>query len=343
MIQQDDNIRVLLIDDSDIDREAVMRHIYNVFCVLEARTGREALQVASMSQPACVLLDYRLPDMDGFQLLEQFVDEETPVVMLTGQGTEEVAAKAIKMGAEDYLAKSMLTKSSLTRAVRNALEKFRLRRDLEQQQQDIADFVAFASSEIRGLLTGIMSSVETVRAELDGGRTQLDSIAGSARHLNTLVDAMVDYTKATDAIPAGHEVDLEQCVADAMDDLRPVIDATQTKLTCGRLPIVTGIHSSLREVFRHLLRNAIEYSPVRPPRIYTSSESHATMWRISVGNLRNEGDEARESVQPQAGLLSSIGLLTCAKVIRQHGGRLHLDPNGDGPTATFTLPRNAAL
>jgi DNA-binding response OmpR family regulator len=71
-----------------------------------------------------VLLDYLLPDADGLEFLEQLADrndrDAPPVVMLTGQGSESIAVRAIKLGAQDYLVKRDLTPELLQLTIRQS-------------------------------------------------------------------------------------------------------------------------------------------------------------------------------------------------------------------------------
>jgi CheY-like chemotaxis protein len=62
-------IDLLLVEDDEIDREAIRRHLGQEHQVYEVATGQEALQLCREVRPDCVLLDYRLPDGDGLALL----------------------------------------------------------------------------------------------------------------------------------------------------------------------------------------------------------------------------------------------------------------------------------
>src|SRR5690606_11438680 len=85
----------------------------------------------------CVLLDYRLPDRDGIDLIEELVGRSLPVIMLTGQGDEHVAVEAMKRGAGDYLVKSLVDAASLRRAVEHAIDTARMRRRIAAQQAEL--------------------------------------------------------------------------------------------------------------------------------------------------------------------------------------------------------------
>src|SRR5215211_7561680 len=121
-----DPLRILLVDDDDIDRLAVKRLLREaaIHAEVHERTDRHsALATAAEERFDCVLLDYRLPGTDGVSLLRELRSKglAAPVVALTGQGDEEVAVELMKAGAADYLNKNTLTAERLERSLRYAL------------------------------------------------------------------------------------------------------------------------------------------------------------------------------------------------------------------------------
>src|SRR6185437_9076360 len=102
-------VRILIVDDSPEDRVDYRRRLardnaggYRFF---ETALGEEGLGLAQREKPDCILLDYNLPDLDGLTFLDRLRAEDgeatTPVVMLTGQGSESVAVESLKRGAQD--------------------------------------------------------------------------------------------------------------------------------------------------------------------------------------------------------------------------------------------------
>ncbi|MEQ1887084.1 MAG: histidine kinase dimerization/phosphoacceptor domain -containing protein [Bryobacteraceae bacterium] len=130
-------MRILIVDDSLADRK-----LYRI--LLEGKYGRslEVVETANATagldecrklpagEPSCLLLDYKLPDMNGLQFINRLIDQHPgrrfAIVMLTGLGNERIAAEAIKAGAQDYLVKDRITAEGLQNAVENALEKVSL-------------------------------------------------------------------------------------------------------------------------------------------------------------------------------------------------------------------------
>ncbi|HEY4597401.1 MAG TPA: response regulator [Thermoanaerobaculia bacterium] len=137
-------IRLLIVDDSPEDRELYRRQLVrdreHAYEILEAETGEEGLALARERSPDCLLLDYRLPDVDGLEFLARLPAETlVPVIVLTGQGSEAVAVEAMKSGAQDYLLKGSVTPDRLQHAVRNAIEKVALRRKVEERTAELAE------------------------------------------------------------------------------------------------------------------------------------------------------------------------------------------------------------
>ncbi|HET9227231.1 MAG TPA: response regulator [Thermoanaerobaculia bacterium] len=136
-------LRILIVDDSPEDRELYRRLLgqdpEQQYELLEAEQGEEGLELAHREKPDCLLLDYRLPDVDGLEFLKRLLDDgPMPVIVLTGQGSEAVAVQAMKGGAQDYLLKGAITRQELKRAVGNAIEKVALRRKVEERTAELA-------------------------------------------------------------------------------------------------------------------------------------------------------------------------------------------------------------
>ncbi len=126
---------VLVIDDNNVDREQIRRLLGGRHALIEASTAREGLSLVESTPVDCVLLDYRLPDEDGVRVLDLLSGRSLPIVMLTSQGSEQVAVEALKHGAVDYLLKSDLNRERLQKVVEAAIEQSRLRQELDRHQR----------------------------------------------------------------------------------------------------------------------------------------------------------------------------------------------------------------
>jgi DNA-binding NtrC family response regulator len=100
--------KILLVDDQPSVRFGLRSLLEGEgYRVLEAETGRQALPIVTENAPHLILLDLRLPDISGLDLLPQIkaIDDDVPVIVLTAHGTIETAIRALKEGAENFLTK----------------------------------------------------------------------------------------------------------------------------------------------------------------------------------------------------------------------------------------------
>ena len=250
---------ILLVDDDEVDRLTVKRAFKKAgiaVSLTEATNGYAAIaklaefqesflladkpENASSSDMAefdLLLLDYRLPDIDGLKLIAQInaLDLDIPIIVLTGQGDQEIAVEIMKAGAADYLSKDRIDPNILTKAVNNAIRihqaeqavKFanqRLRagnellisknRELEKQQEQIklqnirlqesynlkSEFLATMSHELRTPMNAIMGfSQLLLRQYPDPLSAQQENLVrrifNNSNNLLDMINEMLDFSK----------------------------------------------------------------------------------------------------------------------------------------------------
>jgi phosphoserine phosphatase RsbU/P len=126
-----DDAPVLIIDDDEAVRRVFRRVLEQVgLRVLEAESGTRGLQLCRQQQPGVILLDLRMPEMDGLDVLRALAAEhpETPVVMVSGQGTMVDAVEALRRGAWDFVSKPLPDNQILVHAVQRGMERSALLR-----------------------------------------------------------------------------------------------------------------------------------------------------------------------------------------------------------------------
>ena len=104
----DEETKILVVDDEEVVRLSHIRTLASMHCNVEVvRDGSEALRVMEQRPADVVLLDLRMPGMDGMEVLKQIKQRwpETEVVIITGYPNVETAKEAVRLGAYDYLAK----------------------------------------------------------------------------------------------------------------------------------------------------------------------------------------------------------------------------------------------
>jgi DNA-binding NtrC family response regulator len=122
-------IRIFIVDDDEDDILLVKDYLREgmkdvPICVDHAPSLSEALFRMKQTLYDVGLFDYRVGKLDGLSLLRLVRANgiDTPVIFLTGQGSEEIAVEAMKAGATDYLIKSRLSADVLCTAIQHAIK-----------------------------------------------------------------------------------------------------------------------------------------------------------------------------------------------------------------------------
>jgi signal transduction histidine kinase/DNA-binding NarL/FixJ family response regulator len=200
-------ILILIIDDDEVDRMSVRRSLRAADLVVEIEEAHDVAKAVSLLQRKrfdCAFLDYHLPDGTGLQVLQECraAGDQTPVVVLTGQGDEQLAVELMKAGAADYLPKGSLSSDRLVQSLRHAMRLHELKtqaaeaeralRESERAQRFLAEAsrVLTASMDVEVTLAAVAQLAVPILADYcfidvldaDGrGRRVAAAPAGEAR------------------------------------------------------------------------------------------------------------------------------------------------------------------
>ncbi len=133
------SIRVLIIEDESLIRWSLRQKLQERgYQITEAETGSAALEELESHLFDLILLDYRLPDMTGLDVLRKLreTDQDVVVIMMTAYSKIENAVEAIKLGAYDYIAKPFQMEEMLL-AAEKALETTKLRREVRELRRQL--------------------------------------------------------------------------------------------------------------------------------------------------------------------------------------------------------------
>ena len=204
---------ILIVEDSPEDRELYRRYLIHDrdydYTIVEASLGEEGLNLWHQHQPDAMLLDYRLPDLDGLEFLAALQTQKSqtplPIVMVTGAGSETIAVQAIKAGAQDYLVKGQITSEGLKLALDATIKTVQLQTQLQEcidRERVIAQIAqkVFRSLDLNEILqttvTEVRQFLQTDRVvvfqvEPDGdGRVVAESVGADWRSI--LADQIYD-------------------------------------------------------------------------------------------------------------------------------------------------------
>ncbi len=135
--------KILVIDDEKLIRWTLEQHLVKEgYDVVTAESAEKGLELLTEDTPDLILLDNRLPEMTGLELLEKLHVQERGlmVIMITAYGMVETAVKALKLGAYDYISKPF-NLEEITFVIKKALEAGSLRTQVKQLRKETSSQV----------------------------------------------------------------------------------------------------------------------------------------------------------------------------------------------------------
>lgn len=146
--------KLLLIDDDRLVRESISAYLEDSgFAVIECDEGPRGLELFVSEQPDLVLSDLRMPGMDGLNVLKEIhnIDEEAPVIVISGVGVMGDVVEALRLGASDFLIKPVVDMEVLVHSITKTLE----RQDLLLENQRYREKLEVANRELRDSLRAL--------------------------------------------------------------------------------------------------------------------------------------------------------------------------------------------
>lgn len=225
-----------MVDDSAADRKLyrlLLKQEGGEHEFFEASAAGAGLQKVREVAPDCVLLDYRLPDMDGLEFLTRLRSEsgtEEPgfaVVMLTGVAGDQFAMRALRAGAHDYLTKDAITAEGLNLAIEKATQKVELIRALREERDRLAHSLGEKEVLVKEVHHRVKNNLQVI-----------------ASLLRLHADMLEDASAAAELRESQHRVEAMAMIHEQLyesEDLREVDLARHAQLILSNLFTAYGV------------------------------------------------------------------------------------------------------
>lgn len=355
-------IKVLMIDDDPFycrftqellsRQEACRFEIHTVGALEEARAA------IAIEPPQVVVLDLNLHESQGLQTLDSIreIVLNCPILVLTGIDSESLGLEALSRGAQDYLVKQFITKDSLVRSIRYAVERHRAE-EQRLRMAAIQDFTAMLAHDLKVPILGSEKVLEALLAKQLGdlNETQtsvLQSLRDSTQKQLQLINKLLDiYKYETNAVklvlrPVEPWKLLNKCVQQITSNLSVDIEIDRGE-TPPNVSII-GDQEALEQLFNNLLDNAIKYGDSSAPISITMS---STQNKLSI-DFYNSGQALPDGIQktlfrkfwqgiPGKTYVANtgLGLYLCHRIATLHNGNLTCkSSDNEGTTVSVKFP-----
>jgi len=374
--------KILIIDDEPGIREGTKRILQNFkvdypfmdeqidFQVLEAGTGKAGIEIIDSELPEILLLDNKLPDIQGVEVLEYVKSKhyDIIVVMITSYASLELAVKATRDGAFDFIPKPF-TPQEIRASVENITKQIFLKRmtqTLNNTGKQIRfQFLSVLSHELKAPLNAIEGYMKMIKERqfgnsVDAYDEMLDRSMERIKGMRQLILDLLDLTKIETGKPTQklESVNMRKIVQMAVDTIRPYAiqkdvdiyinsrESIEMKADAGEIEIIMN----------NLISNAVKYNKTGG-RVDIFLEKKEDKLKITVSDtgigLKLEDKEKIfddfvriKSFQTREVTGSGLGLSIVKKIVDMYQGSIDVQSEPDKGTSfiiTLIEPENNIL
>jgi signal transduction histidine kinase len=368
-------LKILMLEDSRDDAGLIERTLRKdqIDFVTERVDTREDFNQSLLNfQPDVILSDHGMPAFNSIEALKICMKERkfAPFILVTGTVSEEFAATCLKLGADDYILKSNLSRlpSAILRALkerkliylkreaRRALRKqneslLKANQELLKVNHELDNFVYSVSHNLRGPLTSVMGLIKLAQLEEQSkGLTTIHTMINSSiMRLDETLGEIIDYSKNARNDIEVEEINLEQLIRTAIDKLgfRDQNHNVNWMIEVENHVSVKTDKTRLGVILNNILSNAMQYRDTRKESVISISAT-ATTGHLKI-LIKDNGIGIKKEILPRVFEMffrgteesqgAGLGLYVANEIIRRMKGSIEITSElGTGTTVEFTIP-----
>ena len=335
---------LLIVDDFEEDQQELIQMIRKSggdYLFETVFDGDSALSAFKSRRHDCIIVDYRLKHESGLELIARLkaVDPHCATIMMSGHGSEKVAAAAMKSGAVDYIVKGSMSGPDIRAAIQKTVMRCREERKASLRQQEQNQFLMTLVHDIKAPFSNISNSTAMLVEDLENGNTEdieilIKAQSDAVRHAEALIKTLQTYA-LLDADVTFEKVNLDRVFETLNQMLQPEFRQRCAALDVDALPPVNGHAPQLIQLFQNLLSNALKFNTSDKPRVAVrliGKGSDVVTICVEDNGLGIDEKDTVKIFQPLKRLWSKdefdgtgLGLSICKKIIDRHRGRIWCD------------------
>jgi len=297
MTLKSENISILIVDDTPDNLELVDQILSEIYQTITAENGEQCIEIAKVRQPDLILLDVMMPKMNGYEVLEALLDDEStkniPVIFLTARykDTDRIT-RGLQSGAIDYITKPLddeilLARVGVALRVKHAEDQLRKKTDLLESQveelnqakrtnQEAHEELEFKNEELESFSYSVSHDLKAPLRSIQGfsqmlseeyanqldeqGNNYLNRILNSVHKMDMLISDLLQLSRMTRMEMNFQPLSLSQLVIDISNNLVESYPEYPRKIIIEEGINIKADAILMRSVIENLLDNAWKYT-----------------------------------------------------------------------------------
>lgn len=370
-----ETLKILVVDDEPGIRSGILRILRNFtvsypfldddfdFELIEAETGEKAIEIVDNSKVDIILLDNKLPGIEGIEVLE-YVNKkqyDALVMMITSYASLDLAVKATNNGAYNFVPKPF-TPQELKSAIEDITKRLylqRMTRKMKKEGKEIRfQFLSVLSHELKSPINAIEGYLKIMKDKqvgesIDDYKVMIDRSIERINGMRTLIFDLLDLTKLESGKKNREmsKVDVVEIAKIAMASIEPAAIQKHVKLNLDgdSICMIKSDKEEVEIILNNLISNAVKYN-VDNGEVFINISQKDGFSKISVedtGIGMTEEDQEKlfqdfvriKNAKTRNVTGSGLGLSIAKKMVELNKGRIQVDSKPDvGSKFTVFLP-----
>jgi len=358
---------ILIVDDDQNMCETLSLYLKDHdYDIGVAYNGQTAISLVEEKKPSIVLLDLKLPDLTGIEVLRKIKPnrEELMVIMMSGYASLESSIEAMNEGAYTYLRKPINTEEMMA-VIKRAFDKRNLILKNRQLIKDLTalnklkdEFLAICSHDIKSPLTAIEWECYKINKEenKEMKRKGVDMIRTQSKRIIELVTDLLDISKLESGgfVIKKRKTNINSLIDKVVGDFNFQISQKKIIIDSKQIPsslMMVTDDLRIEQILKNLLSNAIKFSKRGGKIIFSAKEMLSQKSSYIEFSVQDEGvgipkdkincvfDKFIQAHRKDRERGTGLGLAICKKICELHKGKIWVESEeGKGSTVFFTIP-----
>ena len=358
MTSKTDDINILIVDDTPEHIHIASSILKSINCSIRAATsGRSALKLIDKKIPTLILLDVKMPDINGFQLCELLKSnpayEDIAIIFITASEDEYSISKGFSLGAQDYVVKPY-NSSELIARVNTHIKLICQKRELKYAYSELDKFCHTVSHDLKSPLLVIIQLVNLLCSELGENisfdiKSILDQLTVKSEDTILMIERLLELSKINQLECTFKSLDLKSIVHKIYNELFSLEHARDISFNCSDLPMIEGDETLIKLLFQNVISNALKFTRNSNPSkininfttssdfLYINVEDNGVGFDMKYSEKLFNVFERLQNKEDFEG--SGVGLSIIKRIMERHNGYVEIfSQTNSGTKITLIFP-----